>query len=299
MKQNYLNTSNLNLRKYILGISFFIGIFGAMAGEPTSGAFPPGSNVDTDRDGIADSVDFDDDNDGIIDSVEDPNTDGDGNPETNPLDTDSDGIPNYLDLDSDNDGILDNYEAQQTHAFIAPSGIDSDRNGLDDAYEETPGSCNGLIPVDTDGDTVPDYLDIDTDNDGLLDILEGQTSANFIPLSGIDLNGNGLDDAYDSNGNETCNYNGPEAHYQGDDKVLICHRENKNPGGKPRYHQLSVAPAAVQAHLDHGDTLGACTDEIVPFVGGLQPVNSDDDCDPDFRDIDSDNDGILDNVEAQ
>ena len=50
-------------------------------------------------------------------------------------DTDADGIPDHLDLDSDNDGITDNVEAQTTQDYIAPSGIDSNNNGLDDIYE--------------------------------------------------------------------------------------------------------------------------------------------------------------------
>ncbi len=37
------------------------------------------------------------------------------------------------------------------------------------------------------------------------------------------------------------------------EKVLICHKPDKNGG-----HTLSVAAAAVPAHLAHGDTLGAC-----------------------------------------
>jgi hypothetical protein len=43
---------------------------------------------------------------------------------------------------------------------------------LDDAYEASPGSADGLDPVDTEGDTVPDYLDADSDNDGILDSVE-------------------------------------------------------------------------------------------------------------------------------
>ncbi len=267
-------------------------------GSP-AGLLPPNPYVDTDRDGVPDATDVDDDNDGIIDSREDPDTDGDGNPETNALDTDGDGIPDYLDLDSDNDGILDNLEAQSTAGFIAPSGVDSDGNGLDDAYEASPGSCEGLQPVDKDGDKVPDFLDIDSDNDGILDNVEAQLTSGYIPPSGQDQNENGLDDAYESFGNEECDYNSKATRYQGADRVVLCHRENKNPGGKVRYHQISVAPSAVQAHLDHGDTLGECNKDVTPFVGGLDPVNTDGDCEPDFRDIDSDNDGILDNREAQ
>ncbi len=140
MKQNYLNSSNRKLRTFLPVIFLLLGILLARAGEAPLPVIPPNPHVDTDRDGICDHDDIDDDNDGIIDSVEDLDPDNDGNPATNPTDTDGDGIPNYLDLDSDNDGILDNYEAQATHDYIAPSGIDTDGNGLDDAYEETPGS---------------------------------------------------------------------------------------------------------------------------------------------------------------
>ena len=51
------------------------------------------------------------------------------------LDTDDDGIFDHLDVDSDNGGVPDNIEAQNGVPFIAPSGIDSDGDGLDDAYD--------------------------------------------------------------------------------------------------------------------------------------------------------------------
>ena len=135
--------------------------------------------TDTDTDGVHDSVDIDDDGDGIIDVNEDSNEDGDNNPSTNPTDTDGDGVPNYLDIDSDDDGIVDNVEAQDIKKLIEPSGIDIDGNDLDDSYEETPGSCGGLIPIDTDRDHIPDYLDIDSDNDGIIDNIESQTISGF------------------------------------------------------------------------------------------------------------------------
>ncbi|MGB7262817.1 MAG: Hint domain-containing protein, partial [Albidovulum sp.] len=68
----------------------------------------------------------------------------------------------------DNDGITDNVEAQTTDGYIAPTGVDSDGDGLDDAYEAT----GGLTPVDTDGDGTADYLDSDSDNDGISDLDE-------------------------------------------------------------------------------------------------------------------------------
>ena len=115
------------------------------------------------------------------------------------------------DLDADNDGIVDLFE---------------DLN-LDGDYDP---STN---PTDTDGDGIPDYLDIDSDNDGIPDNIEAQTVDGYVEPSGVDANGNGLDDAYETNGNV-----------------------------------------------------------------GLIPVDTDEDGLPDYVDNDSDNDGVLDDVEG-
>lgn len=117
-------------------------------------------------------------------------------------DTDGDGVADHLDLDSDNDGITDNVEMQSTAGYIAPTGIDTDDDGVDDAYDATPttgaaGSI-GLIPVDTDNDGIADYLDTDSDNDGILDVDEaghGFTQAE-IDASG-DADGDGIADIVD------------------------------------------------------------------------------------------------------
>ncbi|QXP64059.1 T9SS type A sorting domain-containing protein [Polaribacter sp. HaHaR_3_91] len=113
------------------------------------------------------------------------------------LDTDGDGLPNHLDLDSDNDGIPDNIEAQTTVGYITPNG-DYDGDGVDTAY------TGGLIPVDTDEDGVPDYIDLDADNDGDYDVVE--SGSNF-PNDGIgmvtgNLGTNGLVDNAETDGND-------------------------------------------------------------------------------------------------
>lgn len=51
------------------------------------------------------------------------------------------------------------------------------------------------IPYDTDADGAYDYADIDSDNDGILDVIEVH-GKNYIPKSNIDLNKDGLDDAF-------------------------------------------------------------------------------------------------------
>ncbi len=146
---------------------------------------------DNDCDGIADADDIDDDNDGIIDVVE-----GD-----RAIDSDHDGIPDSYDIDSDNDGIPDNIEGQAEHNYIPPTGRDTDGDGWDDAYDPDNGGYP-YVPVDTDGDTMPDYLDIDSDNDGVWDIIEGH-DADHNGIADVmrwysDEDRDGLDDAYDT-----------------------------------------------------------------------------------------------------
>lgn len=144
-------------------------------------------------------VDLDGDDDGILDSFEDLNLDGDNVASTNPTDTDGDGFPDYLDIDSDGDGIPDNVEAQTSEDYLAPSGIDVNGNGLDDAYESD-GSV-GLLPVDTDGDSLPDYVDVDSDNDNVPDAIEGhdynQDGIADVMTTSSDKDDDGLDDGFE------------------------------------------------------------------------------------------------------
>ena len=118
-------------------------------------------------------------------------------------DTDSDGIPNAEDLDSDNDGIPDNIEAQSTTGYISPAGA-VNSEGVDLNY------VGGLTPMNTDGLDEPDYLDLDSDNDGLKDIVEsgaGLTDANNDGRTDGAVGINGLDNTRD-NGDSFVDVNG-------------------------------------------------------------------------------------------
>ena len=187
------------------------------------------TNMDTDGDGVINSLDLDSDNDGIFDIIEsnavsvvgvaDADSDGmiDGADSTTVgangvFDTvetvaesgllaytvaesadDSDTIRDFLDLDSDGDGIPDNVEGQTTVSYIAANGVYS-IFGVDTAY------LTGIIPTDTDSDTIPDYLDTDSDDEGGDDTAEAN-----ITLSNTDSDGDGLDDATDA----TADYSDP------------------------------------------------------------------------------------------
>ncbi|NBA78864.1 tandem-95 repeat protein, partial [Emticicia sp. ODNR4P] len=125
-------------------------------------------NLDTDNDGISDANDLDDDNDGILDSVENSNSCSLASNVPDYLtDCDGDGIPNRIDLDSDNDGANDVIEA---------NGTDSDGDGMADGVVSATGIPSsagaGLTPPDTDNDTHANPYDLDSNNDGVFDLVE-------------------------------------------------------------------------------------------------------------------------------
>lgn len=98
------------------------------------------------------------------------------------LDSDNDGLENALDLDSDNDSVPDVIES--SGAIITLSNTDANQDGLDDIFG------NGSTPADSDSDTTPDYLDLDSDNDGIYDLEESGSGLIDIDFDGIVDNAN-------------------------------------------------------------------------------------------------------------
>lgn len=224
-----------------------------------------------DKDPTPDPFDHDDDNDGIPDIVE------------TTADTDGDGITNELDLDSDNDGIPDIVEAgfpdrdgNGTIDNFLFEGWDKDGDGFGAGFDANDldtsliGS-NNFDPLslqnDRDQDGIPNYWDLDSDNDGIPDLIEA---------GGVDEDGNGIID-YPSTGD-------PLSMEDGDGDGFVDTYDPDDDG------QL----IAEDAH----DPLLIFNN--LSYQNGNPSMNPDHDFDniPDIWDLDSDNDGIGDLLEA-
>lgn len=304
--------------------------------DPDNGGTPI-SDTDTDGDGIPNNKDLDSDNDGFPDILEGGGTDadfdgqvdamtdanGDGlndSTESNPYaiqDSDGDGQRNFADMDSDNDGILDLIE----NGLTADAGTgqingftDADTDGWNDAQEGM-----AFTIVDTDGglfpDAIPNFLDLDADDDGIVDNIEGQTKATYISPSGNDTDNDGLDDAYDPNNGGTLltppNTDGTgDADYLDDDSDddTVSDRVEGNNAGRGQYADWDANGNA--AFDDSGFNSDVDEDGILDifdnYVGtgitqitGSSAAVTDIDLDDtwDFQDTDDDNDGTLSSAE--
>ena len=89
-------------------------------------------------------------------------------------DTDQDGIPDHLDVDADNDGIYDVVEGGDGAQDTNNDGvIDSNDTGFTDADNDgMADNAEATAPIDTDGDNIGDFLEIDSDGDGCTDLVE-------------------------------------------------------------------------------------------------------------------------------
>ncbi len=158
--------------------------------------------ADYDCDNVSDEDDIDNDNDGILNIHE-----GNGK-----IDSDADGVPDSFDIDSDNDGITDNEEWQREGFYVHPTEKDINFNGWDDAYDNSPSiGGNYYEAVDTDKDGIPDFLDTDSNNNGISDYIEGcDSNHDSIPeiiFLNSDSDHDGLDDAFDIISCWTDNFN--------------------------------------------------------------------------------------------
>lgn len=133
---------------------------------------------DSDEDGILDYLDDDDDNDGVP-SLEEDAAGG--------RNSDNDGTPDYLDTDDDNDGVLTIFEGFDEELDTDDDGVlnyldaDDDGDGKTTEFEraDPDGDGDPADAVDSDGDGIPDYLDIYNFDLSICDSEDGVPGDNF------------------------------------------------------------------------------------------------------------------------
>ncbi len=246
------------------------------------------------------------------------------------LDADGDGIPNYMDLDSDNDGIADVIESlgvDQNGDGIIDNYSDTDGDGLSQNVDQSntgeTGSGFGLGAPDFDGDGIPNFLDLDADNDGIPDVVEAygtDTNNDGRVDSFSDTDGDGWSNQYDgdADGNGVVEnlagvlvLTGPDANNDGKPEYY-AYRGNADNAGYPNFIDLDsdgdgitdatesgITAVTYSKGMISGCTLvnGWCT--TIKSLPALNLVNTDNAGRVDLYDIDSDNDGITDNIESQ
>ena len=307
------------------------------------------SFIDADGDGFADTRDGDVGNDGTAENtanvliITGPDADDNGRPDSYPrANADGLGVPNAYDLDSDNDGVPDLIES----GGIDSNGdgridglVDADGNGWQNEYDPTQGGinirlldANGAIAggvFDFDGDGIANYLDLDSDNDGIPDIIEqgGADSGNDGKADvTTDSDNDGFSDAYDPL------HNGTDAAIAGATPLItaaVIDAVTKLPTVYSAGSNFDASGLINMLDLDAdgdglldtresglaGDTNGdgvigsgdagfadANSDgwaDAVDTLAALSLTNADGVANPDYLDIDADNDGITDNIEGQ
>jgi hypothetical protein len=267
--------------------------------------------ADTDGDGLKDGVEVnttktdplkaDTDSDGLTDGAEinttktDPlkaDTDGDGlkdgvevnTTKTDPLkaDTDGDGLTDGAEVnttktdplkaDTDGDGLADGIEVNRSKTN--PLSIDSDGDGIDDKTEV---GATPAKPIDTDGDGIPNALDTDDDNDGILTKYENYNG------------GTPADD--DTDGDKIPDY--LDTDDDGDGKVSRNEKNDPNGDGSPA-DAIDSDGDGKPDYLDPNDTDGPNADPDGDGLTNAQEAKLG--TDPNKADTDSD--GLTDGVEV-
>lgn len=146
--------------------------------------------------------------------------------------------------------------------------LDSDADGIADATEA--GDADpATAPLDSDGDGKPDYLDTDSDDDGISDTDELDTEFHVVDTDG-DGEPDQLDD--DSDGDTIADLDETNA--------------DRNGNGEPNFRDLDSDGDGIPDAIEAGDA------EVA-----TKPVDTDGDGAPDFLDLDSDGDFVPDAAE--
>lgn len=239
--------------------------------------------LDFDGDGVPNYLDKDSDNDGIFDVLENSGL-------IVLLDLDQDGFANVYDYDTDGDGILD---------IVEVFGFDPDLNGRiglgkvavnNQGIPVLANSGDGYEEQFTDNDNVPDYKDVDSDNDLISDRIENRGKSELI----------------DSDGDLIPNYRDTDADSDGINDIIETDKDSDD-DGLGNYIDYDSdndeIPDLIETADDFdNDGFGNWLDLDSDDDGMLDELEGDLDSDKDgsgnWLDDDADNDGIIDRIEG-
>jgi uncharacterized repeat protein (TIGR01451 family) len=280
--------------------------------------------VDYNGDGVDDRFDAgaDADNDGNPNYYDTDFTFGGAFVDTNNdgvndlYDRDFDGLINQYDLDSDQDGIPDvteSYGADDNGDGIIDWYTDTDGDGfsqnVDGSNSGSTASGVGLGAQNLDGDALPNFLDTDSDQDGIPDIAEvfGPDVTNRGKIDGFaDMDVDGLTDAYR-------NATGlllTGADVNSDGRADSYPNKNLDRTGRPNAYDMDSDGDGITDVIEAGFNDANFDGRVDGAIGtngwgvdvsnltALNLRNTDAIGNPDYLDIDADEDGIPDNIEG-
>lgn len=222
---------------------------------------------DRDGDRVGNFADPDDDGDGIYD------TDELGPNPSVAVDTDNDGVGDIHDLDSDGDRVADAFE----------TNADYDRDGLGNFRDlDSDGDCRGdqleagagPTPRDSDADRRYDFLDRDSDNDGVADRTEdancdGGYAAPESDALRPDTDGDGVDDLVEREAGTDPNQRADNPRARGDFVFVMPYQQPS----LPLHDNLDFKPALTSVDLyvlvDRSGSMAAETQAIKDELGGV------------------------------
>jgi ELWxxDGT repeat protein len=294
-----------------------LGVEGICVAGPDDFPLDPAAHLDTDGDGMPDTIngtstsepalieDLDDDNDGLNDTDEtvtnstNPDTDGDGYcdgsvtvgsciagdvfplDENEWFDTDGDGTGNNADTDDDNDGLNDTTEASSDPVT---NSTNPDTDG--DGYCDGPVSITDVCDA-TDAFPIDETEWFDTDGDGTGNNVD------------TDDDNDGLDDTTEASSDPVTNSTNPDTDGDGycDGPVSItdvCDATDAFPTDETEW--LDTDGNEIGNNADPDDDGDGYNDAVEVAEGSDPldiesiPLDTDGDFDPDSTDPDDDND---------
>jgi len=215
-------------------------------------------------------------------------------------DTDGDGVPDdkeVLDGTDPNDGCSFKPASRSLPPSDSWKSGDCDNDGISNFME-----CNlSNFLLDTDGDGVPNFLDGDSDNDGIPDIVERNIDSDgdrIADYQDLDSDNDGIGDTFEKGANGFVPVDTDK-----DGRPDYLDLDSDGDGLLDAWELLDVYAPGQDSDLNGiADVNGAIVDKNgngwLDILENYRPTDTDKDGKPDYQDLDSDNDNISDTIEG-